>query len=166
MGNCIVKPTYEIEKSSNIQSNNLPPLPSKQELNEKFENFLNDLKIPNIQKKAMRLLSDQQKWRLIYHEEQSEKQDLKSEEHKTSDNTISLTPTYQQQNYQQPIYEPNYQEPNYQESNFQLGYQEPNFQLNYQDPDNNYQPNYEGPIGMNFSDFSTYNPPQNQYQNN
>ncbi|KAJ5068189.1 hypothetical protein M0811_12525 [Anaeramoeba ignava] len=77
-------------------------------------------------------------------------------------------PTYQEPSYQQPTYQPSYQQPtyqeqnyqqqNYQESNLQLGYQEPN----YQGPDNNYQ----NPVGMNFPDFSTYNPQQNQYQNN
>ncbi|KAJ5068186.1 hypothetical protein M0811_12522 [Anaeramoeba ignava] len=72
-------------------------------------------------------------------------------------------PNYQpsyQPNYQEPTYQPAFQ-PNYQQPNYEPSYQ-PAFQPNYQGPDNNYQ----GPVGMNFPDFSTYNPQQNPTQNN
>ncbi|KAJ5068188.1 hypothetical protein M0811_12524 [Anaeramoeba ignava] len=107
-----------------------------------------------------------------------ERKKRKSKGYRKSNISIALKPlakkpttTNEEPTYKKLIdQEPNYQESNlelgYKEPTYELGYQEPNFQLNYQGPDNNYQPNYEGPIGMNFSDFSTYNPPQNQYQNN
>ncbi|KAJ3428532.1 protein diaphanous [Anaeramoeba flamelloides] len=70
------------KKNKNAQMKDLPPKPSKKELNELFDLFLKDLNLPKDKTVIMQSLPEDKKWEMVYHNKTKVKEEKSSKQPK------------------------------------------------------------------------------------